>query len=97
MPKAYLVCCYHEIKDPEKLAAYVKIGGPATAANGGRFLARGGRVISLEGGVEERTIVIEFDNIEAALAHHKSEAYQEALKALGNGAVRDMRIVEGVE
>ena len=97
MPKGYLVCCYREIKDQEKLAAYVKKGGPAIAANGGRILARGGRVISLEGGIEERTIVIEFDSVEAALAHYKSEAYHEALEALGDGAVRDMRIVEGVE
>ena len=74
---------------PEALAAYAKLGG--------RILARGGRVQSLEGGIEERTIIVEFDNFEAALAHYNSDAYQQALFALGDGAVRDMRIVEGVE
>ena len=40
---------------------------------------------------------VEFENFEAALAHYNSDAYQLALAALGDGAVRDMRIVEGVE
>jgi uncharacterized protein (DUF1330 family) len=30
-------------------------------------------------------------------AAHDSPAYQDALKALGNGAERDLRIVEGLE
>lgn len=97
MPKAYIVACYREIKDPDALAAYAKKGGPAVAANGGRFVARGGRVLSLEGGIEERTVIVEFDDFDAAVAHYHSDAYQEALAALGDGAVRDMRIVEGVD
>lgn len=97
MPKAYIVCCYREIKDPDCLDAYAKLGGPAVEANGGRILARGGRVHSLEGGIEERTIVVEFNSFEEALAHYHSDVYKLALEALGDGAVRDMRIVEGVE
>ena len=97
MPKAYLVGCYREIQDPKALAAYAKIGGPAVEANGGKILARGGRVLSLEGGIEERTIVVEFNNFEAALNHYYSDTYQQALVALGDGVVRDMRIVEGTE
>ena len=96
MPKAYLVGFYMEVKDTEALTAYAKLGGPAVVENGGRILARGGRVLSLEGGVEERTIIVEFDDFEAALAHYNSDSYQQALAALGEGAVRDMRIVEGV-
>ena len=46
---------------------------------------------------KERTIVIEFDNFDAAVAHYDTPGYQEALKVLGDGAVRDMRVVEGVE
>jgi uncharacterized protein (DUF1330 family) len=42
-------------------------------------------------------LIIEFPNLETAIAAHDSPAYQEALKALGDGAVRDVRIVEGVE
>jgi uncharacterized protein (DUF1330 family) len=44
-----------------------------------------------------RTVAIEFDSLDKALAVHDSEAYQAALKALGQGNVeRDMRVVEGV-
>ena len=97
MPKAYLVSLYSEIKDADALAAYAKLAGPAVAANGGRFLARGGRLKSLEGGIEERTVIIEFDSFDTALAHYESAAYQEALAKLGDGVVRDVRLVEGVE
>jgi uncharacterized protein (DUF1330 family) len=39
--------------------------------------------------------VIEFESVEKAIAAHDSPGYQAALKALGDGAVRDLRIVEG--
>jgi len=97
MPKAYLIAFYSKVENPDALAAYAKLAGPAVAANGGRMLARGGRIKSLEGGVEERTVVIEFDNFDAAVAHYDSADYQEALKALGDSVVRDMRVVEGVD
>jgi uncharacterized protein (DUF1330 family) len=38
---------------------------------------------------------VEFDSYEIALAARESEAYQKALQALGSGAERDFRIVEG--
>ena len=41
MPKAYWVTSYRRIKDPDKLAAYAKLAGPAIAPFGGRYLARG--------------------------------------------------------
>ena len=97
MPKAYIVACYRELKNADALTDYAKIAGPAVKENGGRFLARGGRVASLEGGIEERTVIIEFDSFEAAVAHYNSDAYKAALVALGDAAVRDMRVVEGVE
>ena len=39
----------------------------------------------------------EFPSVEKAIAAYQSPAYQNALKALGNGAVRDIRIVEGLD
>jgi uncharacterized protein (DUF1330 family) len=41
-------------------------------------------------------VLIEFDSVQQAEALHDSAAYQEALQALGAGAVRDLRIVEGL-
>jgi uncharacterized protein (DUF1330 family) len=96
MPKAYLVVTYRSIKDPEKLAAYAKLSAPAVAASGGRFIARGPAQAAYEQGLKERTVLIEFDDLAAALKHYDSLAYREALAALGDGAVRDMRVIEGV-
>jgi uncharacterized protein (DUF1330 family) len=96
MAKAYWVVCYREIKDPNKLAAYAKLSLPAIEAGGGRILARGAAVKAYESGQLERTVLIEFDSVERATATHDSPAYQEALKALGDGAVRDLRVVAGV-
>jgi uncharacterized protein (DUF1330 family) len=96
MAKAYWVVCYREIKDPAKLAAYGKLAVPAIAAGGGRPLARGTAVKAYESGQLERTVVVEFDSLEQALATHESPAYQAALEALDGSAVRDMRVVPGV-
>jgi uncharacterized protein (DUF1330 family) len=96
MPKAYWVSAYRAIHDTDKLAAYAKLAGPALTAGGGRFLARGVPAKVFEHGLKERTVLIEFDSVEQAVAAHDSPAYQAALAALGNGAEREIRIIEGV-
>jgi uncharacterized protein (DUF1330 family) len=96
MAKAYWVVSYRQILDPDKLAAYAKLAGPAIQAGGGRTLLRGTAVKAYEAGQLERTVVIEFDSVEHAIAVHDGPAYQAAVKALDGGVVRDMRIVEGV-
>jgi uncharacterized protein (DUF1330 family) len=96
MAKAYWISAYRAVKDADKLAAYAKLAGPAIAAGGGRFLARGLPAKVYEFGLAERTVLIEFDSVEHAKAVHDSPDYQAALAALGDGAERDMRIVEGV-
>jgi uncharacterized protein (DUF1330 family) len=96
MAKAYWIAVYHEISDPDKLAAYAKLAGPAIENGGGRFLARGMPAHVYDEGILERTVLIEFDSVEEAVAVHKSPAYQEALAALQDGVVRDLRIVPGV-
>jgi len=96
MAKAYWITCYHEVSDPAKLAAYAKLAGPAIETGGGRFLARGIPAHAYEAGQLERTVVIEFDSVEQAVAVHDSPGYRQALAALKGGAVRDMRIVPGI-
>ena len=96
MAKAYWIAFYRAVKDADKLAAYAKLAGPAISANGGRFIVRGMPTKTYEAGENQRTVMIEFDSVAAANAAHDSAAYQEALRALGDGAVRDIRIVEGV-
>ena len=97
MPKAYMVFSYQSPPDPQKLAAYGKLAIPAFEPFGARLLARGTAAVAYERGVKERILIIEFPSLEKAIAAHDSPAYQEALKALSDGAVRDVRIVEGVE
>jgi uncharacterized protein (DUF1330 family) len=95
MAKGYWVGCYRSISNPEALAAYAKLAGPAIQAAGGRFVVRGTPAKTYEAGVNQRTVVVEFESVQKAIAVHDSEAYQAALKVLGNGAERDFRIVEG--
>ena len=97
MPKAYIVVCYREVRDPAALAKYANIAGPVIAAMGGRPIARGGQVISLEGGIDERTNILEFDSVEAAQSFYNCDDYQAALAVLGDAVDRDMRITEALE
>lgn len=97
MAKAYWISVYHAIHDEKALAAYAKLAGPALLAAGGRFLARGLPARVYERGLTQRTVLIEFASVAQAIAAHDSPAYQEALRALGNGVDRDLRIIEGVE
>lgn len=94
MAKAYWINTVRSIRDEEKLAAYIELAGPAIRAAGGRFLARGLPAHAFESGVMERTTLIEFDTVDEAVAAHESPAYQEALRALDDGAERDLRIIE---
>jgi uncharacterized protein (DUF1330 family) len=96
MAKAYWIATYRSISNPDALAAYAKIAGPALAAAGGRFLARGNAAKAYEGGVPQRVVLIEFDSVDRAVAAHDSAEYQAALKVLGNAVDRDLRIVEGL-
>jgi uncharacterized protein (DUF1330 family) len=96
MPKAYWVSAYRSVSNTDKLAAYAKLAGPAITAGGGRFLARGEPAKTYESGLMQRTVLIEFDSVAQAIATHDSPAYQEALRALGDGADREIRIVEGI-
>jgi len=98
MPKAYMVVTYRSISNPDALAAYAKLAGPAVQAAGGKFLVRGTPAKTYEAGMMERTVVVEFPSVAQAMATYEGPAYGKALEALGpNAAVRDMRIVEGVE
>jgi uncharacterized protein (DUF1330 family) len=97
MPKAYAVVAYRSVSDPQKLAAYAELALPAVAAFGARILARGDAAVALEHGLKERTVIVEYPSLEKAIAAYSSAAYGEALKALGDGVVRDFRIVEGLD
>ena len=96
MAKAYWIAVYHSVKNPDALVAYAQLAGPAIQAAGGKFLVRGNPSKVYEAGLMQRTVVIEFDSVDKAIATHDSPGYQAALAALGDAAERDLRSVEGV-
>ena len=96
MAKGYWTCCYRSISNPTALTAYAAAAGPAILAAGGRFLARGGPAKTHEAGKNERTVLIEFDSLEQAIAAYESDAYKAAFQHLKGAAERDGRIVEAV-
>ena len=96
MKKGYWVVAYRSISDESAMKAYGALARPAVESFGGRFLTIStSQVQAHEAGLQLRTILVEFDSYDNALAAYKSEAYQSALQALGSGAERDFRIVEG--
>lgn len=96
MKKGYWVVSYRSISDESEIKAYGALAVPAVESFGGRFLTMStSQIQAHEAGLQQRTILVEFDSYDIALAAHKSEAYQKALQALGSGAERDFRIVEG--
>src|SRR5262249_60150468 len=92
MVKAYWVVCYRSISDPAARDAYTKLAVPAVLASGGRFLARGLPAKTYEGGVGQRTVLLEFDSLAEAIAAPDSPAYQPALAVFGNAPEHDLRI-----
>ena len=97
MKKGYWVVVYSSISDESAVKAYGARAVPALQSFGARFLTGStSRMQVHEAGLQQRTIVVEFDTYDIALAVHKSAAYQMALQALGSGADRDFHIVEGV-
>jgi uncharacterized protein (DUF1330 family) len=97
MTKAYWISAYQSINDNDALAAYAELAGPSLSVAGGKFLARGMPAAVKENGLKMRTVLIEFESLDAALAAYDSPGYKEALAKLGsNAVVREIRIIEGI-
>ncbi len=96
MAKTYWVGTYRAVTNPDKLAAYAVLAAPAITAGGGMFIVRGTPAKTYEAVLNQRTVLIQVESLAQATAAHDSPAYQAALVALGDGAERDIRLVEGV-
>ncbi|MDR6610345.1 DUF1330 domain-containing protein [Pseudomonas synxantha] len=94
--KAYWIA-HVDVTDPDQYSQYTQRAPKAFAAYGARFLARGGRSEALEGrATPQRSVVIEFDSYEQALACYHSELYQEARGHREGVAKAEIIIVEGM-
>jgi uncharacterized protein (DUF1330 family) len=96
MKKGYWIVAYRSILDESALKEYGKLAIPAIEAGGGKALIRTSEVEPRESGINQRIVVMEFENFEKAIATYNSAAYQAALQVLGSAAERDFRIIEGV-
>ena len=97
MKKGYWVVSYRSVSSESALKNYGELAVPAIQAGGGKALIRTADAIEpRESGLKQRVVVMEFESFQRAVATYNSAAYQAALKALGSGAERDFRIVEGV-
>ena len=85
-----------EILDPVKYEEYKKLTPQAIAKHGGRFLARGGQSVILEGDWRpNRVVVMEFPSLEAARGFYTSVEYTAARRARAGAAKMNMIAVEG--
>jgi len=80
----------------EGYGEYAKRAGPAIEQHNGRFLARGGRYVTLEGDGFPRNVIVEFKSVEAAQACYDSPEYQEALAHVAGNAERMLTILDGL-
>jgi len=94
---AYLVLDI-EVTDPEAYAKYKELGPPSVAAFGGRYLARGGAVETLEGSwLPSRLVILEFPTAALGRAWWTSPEYAPA-KAIRQASARtEMLLIEGVD
>lgn len=95
--KAYWIA-HVDVTDPQQYGEYTRRAPAAFALYGGRFLARGGRSEALEGRpTPQRSVVIEFDSYEQALACYRSAEYQDACAHRQGVATAAIVIVEGLD
>lgn len=85
------------VTDAEAYGRYAELAGPAIAAHGGVFIARGGRYVQLEGKERPRNVVATFPSVEAAVECYNSEAYQAALSHARDASERELLVVETTE
>lgn len=95
MPTALWIAHVH-VTDAEAYGRYATGAGPAIAAHGGVFLARGGRYVQLEGNDRARNVVARFPSLEAAVACYNSPEYQAALAHAKGASLRDLMVVEEI-
>jgi uncharacterized protein (DUF1330 family) len=95
--KGYWVSAYRAIKDADAIANYANLAGAALQKFGAKYVTRDVAAAVYEAGIKARTVIVEFESVEKAIAARESPDYQAALKVLGQAVERDFRIVEGVD
>ena len=86
-----------QVTDWARYSEYIKATPSIIAQFGGRFIARGGECVTLEGPEETgRVVIIEFPTLAAAKAFFQSEEYSQAKKLREGAAIAQFIAVDGV-
>lgn len=96
MAKGYWIA-HVDVDDPEAYKSYVAANAAPFAEYGARFMVRGGDQQVREGTVRKRTVVLEFDSYEIAIACYESIAYQAAKDLRDPVSTGDLVIVQGYD
>jgi uncharacterized protein (DUF1330 family) len=95
--KAYLLVQV-EVNNVEQYQEYGKRSPGIVAKFGGRYLARAGRTVTLEGTpAKSRVVVIEFPSLARAEAFYHSPEYVAARKLRVGAGDAQFVVVEGIE
>jgi uncharacterized protein (DUF1330 family) len=87
-----------EVTDWDKYGEYMKVTPGVIAQYGGRFIARGGEMVTLEGSEEtQRLVLLEFPSMAGAKAWYHSQEYQNARKIRVGAAKASFIAIDGVE
>ena len=93
---AYIIVSI-KVQDPVRYEAYKSMVPPSLGAYGGKFIVRGGKLETLEGGWSpERFVIIEFPSTDQAKAWWGSTEYAEAKALRQATSASEMIVVEGV-
>ncbi len=85
-----------EVTDPQLYETYKKLAPPTIAAYGGKYLARGGETIVLEGTWQpKRLVILEFESLERANAWWNSPEYAEPKRLRQRSAITNMVLIAG--
>ena len=95
MPKAYWVA-HVDVKDPATYENYKAANAVAFSKYGAKFIVRGGKQAIREGQSRARTVVLEFQDYDTAMACYNSPEYQKALAIRKDISTGDLVIVEGM-
>jgi uncharacterized protein (DUF1330 family) len=85
------------VTDTDAYGKYAELAGPAIAKHSGKFVARGGRFVQLEGKERPRNVVAKFPSVDAAVDCYNSPEYQEALNHARGASERELMVVETTE
>ena len=95
-PRKGYIFAQIDVTNPQQYAEYTRLTPALIEKFGGRFVARGGRSVTLEGAAGfSRAVIIEFPTFERAQEFYHSPEYQAAREVRAGAATVQFILVEG--